>query len=143
MKEIVYPDGEKREVGDYELHVQCPWRLIHENVIAVGSYDYGIDMDENLDPLVASQSNQFVQDRWNVLFESMPLHALIVNDLIIDHLGGIKIFFTSGTCLELFPAASHRSECWRLFRSDANLIYVVGRCSKSLKFVVHGSEKWI
>src|SRR5512138_3471413 len=31
--------GEQKEVGEYALHVQCTWRITHQNGIVVGSHD--------------------------------------------------------------------------------------------------------
>jgi hypothetical protein len=38
---------EKKTIGDYGLHLQCPWRIINENEIIIGSEDVCEPIDEN------------------------------------------------------------------------------------------------
>jgi hypothetical protein len=119
---------ERGTVGEYALHVQCPWRIEGPDRIIMGRCDlwepaepsaennrdtWDYDGDENLqdrrlagllggyDPATRSFVNQTEQ--------------LVVEDVHADDYGGAAIRFSGGYQLVLFPAGT-RGEDWRLFR---------------------------
>jgi hypothetical protein len=110
--------GEEREVGEYSLNVQCPWRIAAPDQIIVGSADLyypksgsepgpGFDFDKHLnrrDALIA----EFFADRKD--FTVRAVRALLGFGLNID-LGG-------NFHLEIFPNDSINHEHWRIFESD-------------------------
>jgi hypothetical protein len=119
---------EKGTVGDYALHVQCPWRLEGPQGIVTGRTDLwepaedrsGIDWDtwdydqnENLqDKLVGEllggydpQTRSFVN----------PGDRLVVEAVQGDMYGGTTIALSGGFRLVLFPGGSC-GEDWRIFQ---------------------------
>jgi hypothetical protein len=112
---------ERGTVGDYGLHIQCPWRLEGPDGILTGHSDLwelaeaseGVDWGENLqdrqlgtllggyDPATRSFVNQ--------------TEHLVVEGVQADNCGGATIQLSGGYRLVLFPAGA-RGEDWRLFR---------------------------
>jgi len=46
QRQVVGHSGTSRAVGDYSLHVQCPWRIVRGDAIVVGSRDLYYPADE-------------------------------------------------------------------------------------------------
>jgi len=127
-------------VGDYALHIQCPWRIQGPEGIVTGRSDLwaaakaGDDMDWDT---WHYDKNENLQDRrigeW--LGGRDPLTGSFVNEtgsLVVeavraDVYGGAVIQLSGGYELVLFPGGS-TGEDWRLFRpgSDEPHFVIVG-----------------
>lgn len=125
--------GEEVEVGDYALHIQCPWRIVGAAGIVVGSQDRAYPGDE------ASDWEQFddekdparLEARLNLWLEQYRDSPLEVQRVEVDAVGGFRLFLASDFILETFPANSlcgEYSEHWRLFSP----------CDDTSHFVVTG-----
>jgi hypothetical protein len=111
-----------KSVGEFALHLQCPWRLTNENEIIVGNGDLyqqadeKADYDENYDYLT-----------FNANLRDVKLDKLIKDKTIkiisakADKFGGLEICFDNNITLTVFPdlASKADNENWRLidFRS--------------------------
>jgi hypothetical protein len=127
-------------VGEYALHVQCPWRMEGPDGIITGR----CDLWEPAEPSTAIdrdgwdyEADENLQDRrLSVLlggydpatrsFVNRTAH-LVVEDVRADGYGGAAIRFSGGYQLVLFPAGT-RGEDWRVFRpgTDEPHFVVVG-----------------
>lgn len=118
-----HPSG-KGTVGDFALHVQCPWRLVTTNQILTGSADYHEPAAEgeavNLDDY---QSGNLQRKRLQALFETYDAEtrslinqsdSLTVVSLHADRFGGLDLELSGGVRLQVFPDGS-RGENWRFF----------------------------
>ena len=121
---------EEIEVGEYALHVQCPWRIVGPHLIAIGSEDRNYPEDEK------SDWNDFDPDADRTLCEArmaawLHEHArapLKVERVEADRTGGFRLFLERGFVLEAFPANTLRGEefeHWRLFQSSQKDHFVV------------------
>lgn len=81
--------GNSKEVGEYAIHVQCPWRMSDGKSILHGSGD------DNITDL-------------NVSF--------VVESVDINNLGGFTILLQSATTLTVFPDFQEDGEYWRIFQ---------------------------
>jgi hypothetical protein len=124
---------ERGTVGDYALHIQCPWRLEGRQGIITGRADLWEPVDT---------AGGFDPDQWNYdtdgnlqdarlgeLFARDPLTRSLVNtgDQFVveaDRFGGVALELSGGYRLALFPAGT-RGECWRLFRPDNEAPHIV------------------
>ncbi len=113
-------------VGDFALHIQCPWRIETDNEILTGrsdlweprechegfSYDeWEYDKDGNLqDHLI----DQFVSEDDNRSVEAAAVQSN----------GAFTLVFSCGSRLVVFPSGSV-GEDWRLFRPDSNEQHLV------------------
>jgi hypothetical protein len=112
--------GEEIEIGEYALHVQCPWRIIGLNRIVVGYEDRNYPEDEDSDwqafnPDGPTRCEARVA-AWLREYSGSPL---IVERVEADAVGGFKLFLHHGFILEAFPADSLQgeySEHWRLLQ---------------------------
>ncbi len=97
--------GEDCEVGDFSLHIQCPWRILGPDGIIVGSEDCNYPEDENSDwqdydgegPSLC----EFRMAGWLQKYSKTPLK---VERVEADSVGGFKLFLQRGFVLEAFPA---------------------------------------
>lgn len=111
--------GERRVTGAVALHVQCPWRIVANARVAVGSADYRAIDDER-------EALDYIHDRLVALFKDEPT-VTAVEDL---QASGFRLWFSNHMFLDAVPAqsiADKYSEFWRLFRigSDAPHFVVV------------------
>ncbi len=119
-------------VGEYALHIQCPWRVEDAEGILTGKSDLwrpaivGPDFDWDSWDYETSQS---LQDKH---MESLlggydprtrsavnPRNDLVVETVQGDACGGAVITLSGGYRLILFPAGS-AGEDWRIFRPATN-----------------------
>jgi hypothetical protein len=121
--------GEAREVGEWALHLQCPWRFVRSGSVILASTDcyYYPEGDESYDwnrggeSLFDRRANQF-----NRVLETAEFH---VSALSVGECGAFQLMFTPEFHLAVFPSASDGSpfgEFWRLFEPGRdNRHYVV------------------
>ena len=124
-------------VGDYALHVQCPWRLDGPDGTVTGrddlwehatldvppddwSYEDGASLqDSRLGALLGtfdSRTGSWVNSG----------HKLRVTSVDASPQGDVTIEFSGGFRLYVFPARS-RGESWRLFRPHSESEHLVFR----------------
>lgn len=110
--------GNKIQVGEFGIHLQCPWRITKENILLVGSDDVAEQPDEN-----AEYDENF---DWDVqggnlrdvkMAEFLNSGKYIVESVKADNFGGFELLFNDNIRLTVFPASSNKniySEHWRL-----------------------------
>lgn len=127
--------GQEIEIGEFALHLQCPWRFTSETKIVIGSLDLYEPVDEN-----AEYDEHFDWDKPNgnlrdfKLQELIKTHELTAISVVADTFGSFEIVFSNGIKLSVFPAYSkvdQYSEYWRLLTNKA---------SNKSHFVVGGSD---
>jgi hypothetical protein len=118
---------DRGSVGDFALHIQCPWRIEGPDGIITGRLDLwepverGPEFDEEnwgYDTSPNLQDYQF--DQWLARQGS----SLVVEGVDADEFGGAAITFGQGFVLRLFPAGT-RGEDWRLFRPKTDVPHFV------------------
>jgi hypothetical protein len=112
--------GEPALVGDFGLHIQCPWRIVGLAGIVVGASDLYYPAGD--DPYNEPQGWHW--DRSGASRRDQKIHALfagrrddpftVLEATATDAFGGITIVLREGYRLELFPADSLPDEHWRL-----------------------------
>jgi hypothetical protein len=119
-------------VGEFALHVQCPWRFEGPDGILTGLSDLweppGASDDVDWDSWHYDR-NENLQDRQlGTLLGSYDSSTrsfvnqteyLVVEEVSADNCGGATIRLSGGYRLVLFPAGS-RGEDWRLFRAGTD-----------------------
>ena len=119
--------GHSVEVGKYALHITCPWRLVDQATIIVGSDDMCIPPGEQRgcnEPHSAGPS-RFGQ-RATLWFEQYNGRGPIVASVRADVFGGFNLGLSQDQALEVFPADSFTDdERWRLFATDDQRNFVV------------------
>ena len=120
---------DRGSVGDFALHVQCPWRIEGPNGIVTGRLDLwdpveeNAPFDENWDYEKSPNLQDARLERWLARSEL----SLVVKSVDADEFGGAAISFGQGFVLRLFPAGI-RGEDWRLFqpKSDGPHLVISG-----------------
>jgi len=122
----------ERQIGEFGIHLQCPWRISKGNILLVGSDDLLEQPDEN-----AEYDENFdwdVQDgnlRDVKLKDFLNSGKYIVESVKADNIGGFELLFTDNIKLTVFPSLSSKnqySEYWRMLdnRNTNNSHFVVG-----------------
>lgn len=114
--------GGTREVTEFALHVQCPWRLCDSERVLIGSVDiyYPADLPES-DPVPDSFNWDIAgANRCDRFFQSfMAVRAVVpifVTTVDTDQFGGFRLNFSASFQIEAFPNGGTPSEEWRLFK---------------------------
>lgn len=110
-------DGKANNIGEFALHLQCPWRLTNENEIIVGNGDLYQQADEK-----AAYDENYDYLKFNANLRDVKLDKLIKDKSIkiisakADKFGGLKICFDNNIILTVFPdlASKADNENWRL-----------------------------
>jgi len=117
---------DRGSVGEFALHVQCPWRIEGPEGIVTGRLDLWEPV-ENIAPFDENwnyEESPNLQDarleRW--LAENDGF--LVVKGVDADEFGGAAISFDRGFVLRMFPAGT-RTEDWRLFRPKTGAAHLV------------------
>lgn len=123
-----------REVTEYALHLQCPWRFIKDNKIILGSSDiyepnnsaYDHDPEWNWDEFERDISEQsvFCVNSMKIKEDLLPL---TVKNVISHEGGDLKIEFNKNVVFEVFINGLKRIEYWRFidFKKESYAHYVV------------------
>ncbi|MGA3235032.1 MAG: hypothetical protein ABSG03_01915 [Bryobacteraceae bacterium] len=148
-------------VGQFALHIQCPWRVVTPDRIVTGSPDYWYPADESLD------WDEWEKDRTTRRSSSAPpslqekrlldlfcgydpdtgacvniTERLVVEAVGADNYGGVQIEFSGDCSLQLFPAStceSSHGENWRLFEPGSDADHFVAMPNGALERVGQSS----
>jgi len=113
-------------IGDFALHVQCPWRIEGPDGIVTGRMDLwepaeeDSPFDEDWDYEKSPNLQDTRLERWLAEHES----ALVVETIDADEFGGASIGLGQDFVLRIFPAGT-RGEDWRLFRPKSGLPHLI------------------
>jgi len=114
-------------VGEYALHILCPWRFENETGIVTGSSDlyrpsdqnkelnddFDWEHDDNLQDQQLRQILNGYDERTRQIVNSTSL--LVVSAGEADLNGGFWLKLSGGYRLVVFPTGT-RDEAWRIFR---------------------------
>jgi hypothetical protein len=108
-----------RQVGDFSLHLQCPWRLCAGSRILIGSSDVYYPADLPYTEPIPKGFDWDVagENRCDRFFESFvrshssaPLRVISVT---ADDFGGFRLALSEDHSLDVFPDTGVANEVWR------------------------------
>jgi hypothetical protein len=128
-----HPSG-KGTIGQFALHIQCPWRIVTREGILTGSADC-YEPTEVGGEVVANdrQKGNLQQKRLGDLLRSYDASThswvnstgqLIVRSVLVDDFAGFELELSGGFRLQVFPDGS-RGEDWRFFAPGSEEGHVV------------------
>jgi hypothetical protein len=114
--------GRTREVSQYALHIQCPWRIVQDGRLLVGRADWQwppLGSDVSYGDFIEADAPR---SRREDFFDEIGLHIghEVVN-VVGSETGDLRIVLTDGCALEVFPDSASTSpdelhdEHWRFF----------------------------
>jgi hypothetical protein len=113
-------------VGDFAIHVQCPWRIEGPEGIVTGRSDLWepADADVPFDEKWHYDKSPNLQDLRldGLLIQSVK--PFVVEKVDADEFGGVAICLSQGYVLRLFPAGT-RGEDWRFFQPTRDAPHLV------------------
>ena len=124
------------DIPEFSLHVQCHWRIITHDpkpTIVVGSRDLYYPADPTVDP----EDENFHYDEpwanicdWHVksVMDEHKSCALVVESIEADDVGSLRICFTDGFMLDLFPDTSCHGGCGEHFAAVVRTKSTALRC---------------
>ena len=112
--------GKAYWVGEFALHVQCPWRIVREDGVVVGSQDlyYPAEYDPKIGVPEEFDWNRDPTRCYHLLsalFDN-ETREFIVQAIDVGSAGGVRVLLNHGLALEVFPCDSLEREHWRLFK---------------------------
>jgi hypothetical protein len=113
-------------VGDWALHLQCPWRIEGPEGIVTGRLDLWEPVEENgpVDATWNYETSPNLQDARLEQWLKRPEAARVVRGVDADAFGGASLSFDQGYVLRLFPAGTC-GEDWRLFSPTSDHPHLV------------------
>jgi hypothetical protein len=127
-----HPSG-KGTIGQYALHIQCPWRIVtaqcalripEADLMITGSGDFFEPAEEGVEVSNENRVTTSLQEKLlSTLFEQFDTETrsrvnvsdrLVVEQVEADDYGGFNMHLSGGFRLQVFPSAKHH-EHWRLF----------------------------
>lgn len=120
LREAMRPGIATRTVGEYALHVQCPWRFTGPDGILTGSGD--LYSPAGSEPRTILEGFDWkrpgvtrLDERVAALFSERG-GELVVREVRADAVGGLVADLGADHTLEVFPHGTASREFWRLFR---------------------------
>lgn len=120
-------------IGEYGLHLQCPWRITQGATIMVASRDLsyaaGDDPYQGYEDFDPDKEPNRRDERISALFASWADRPPVVEVLEADLVGGFSLSLTGRYTLDVFPSDSLGREHWRFLpnRSKGDHFVVTGR----------------
>jgi hypothetical protein len=113
-------------VGDFALHVQCPWRIEGPDGLVTGRLDLWEPVENNapFDENWGYEKSPNLQDARLEWWLAENDGFLVVRGVDADEFAGAAIRFDRGFVLRMFPAGT-RGEDWRLFRPKTGAPHLV------------------
>jgi hypothetical protein len=128
LRETVSPLGQKRETGEWALHIQCAWRFCQSGRIVVANGDfYHSPSGDPLDDWDTFGKSAFdaTVARLGEDFSGSRPHVTMIR---ADDIGGFSLQLTGNYQLDVFPSDSFADrEHWRLFQPGAGHKHFVFR----------------
>jgi hypothetical protein len=119
LRSVVDRRGNNRQVGEWALHLQCPWRFVQfgDLVLASSDFYYDAETGEKLDR-DSDQESVFHRNmkRLNLLIESGEIVVSIVQS---SEAGAFDLIFDRDLKLSVMPVESGGEKCgesWRFFQ---------------------------
>src|ERR1700674_3899295 len=114
--------GNTQEVGEFALHVQCPWRITQKEQVVVGSQDlyYPANYrdEEDVPPEFDWERDLNRLDKLvRSVFEN-AMQGFIVQTIEVAAAGSLHIALSEDLSLDVLPCDSLSHEYWRLFEPD-------------------------
>jgi len=131
-RKVLDRNGKEEEVGDYALHVECTWRIIHGDRVFVGRQDlyYPAEYDQGK-PYPEDFDWEHDPNRHDKLLDSLfenGTREFMATDVEVGAAGSFHVLLGGNFSLEVFPSNSLSGEQWRLFepRRDKPHFVVTG-----------------
>jgi len=117
LREVPTRSGGTKTVGDWALHIQCPWRLARQGEIVVASSDFYYNFaGDPLDDWDKSGKSRF-DHAAAALSAEFEVNGPAVLSVTPDSFGGFTLWFAYYYHLDVFPNSSYPStEHWRIFQ---------------------------
>lgn len=112
-----FRDGAERQVGEYALHLQCPWRIVSGDHIVIAALDvYKPQSGQEGNPEFNwDRDGNLLQERAKTFFED-GTRKYAVEQVHAGGAGALRLLLQVGFWLEIYPCDSEEDEYWRLFQ---------------------------
>ena len=129
---LVSDEGNWLNIGQFGLHLQCPWRLAKNHTLLVGEADVYEQPNEEAD---YDEEFEWDRDMGNLRDQKLATliqqKGLLVMSVKVDNFGGFELVFENQVKLIVFPTLSSKAdggEYWRLIgnQSAESSHFVVG-----------------
>ena len=113
--------GQKKEVGEYALHVQCAWRIRQGDRIVVAARDLYHPPEENA-PLQDFDWQVLGGNRRDARIQELfqnETRQFFVREVQAGEAGSFTLILDDAYALEVFPNDSLSGEHWRIFKPSA------------------------
>lgn len=128
LRTVATRDGGTKEVGEWALHLQCPWRFIRNGQVVLGSSDFyyraedgeAMDRDSAADSLFSVKASRL--DRY------LSSEVVKIVDIHFSGAGAFELRMGDGLVFSAMPTESPEvsdAERWRLFQPSTDFPHFV------------------
>lgn len=115
--------GENEKRAQYSLHIQCPLRIIHNEIKQIGSGDIyepcsTMKYAENFDWDI--QGANLFDEKARIIAKELLLNEITVTDIKCSETGDVRIYLSNGYIVEMFTNTSGAVEEWRFFETGSD-----------------------
>lgn len=125
---IINRRGKEVLKGTYAIHVQCPWRIVDQNLSTILLTSSDI-YHPNSKFEVNNEFNWDIQgnNRFDEKVTKWKAHnkSVFVNEIEISSIGDLRIILNNGEVIEIFINKSTNTECWRFFECGTKKQHMV------------------
>jgi hypothetical protein len=105
-----------RALGEYELQIECPWRLTSPEGIVVGAEDRQRPATGSAQEWDREEAESLCDAKLRGFMNRTTEEERVVEKIEGDVAGGFRLVLKNGCALEVFPCDSSGREGWRIVR---------------------------
>ena len=127
MRQVPSIDGGKKWVGEWALHLQCPWRVVRNERDFLASKDMWLDADGK--PMARMPDDPFgtlFDDTVWWLRQNLPRNAPWIKSVATFETSGFVLLLSDLSKIEV--TTHGKGEQWRLFRPATEHPHFVAEC---------------
>jgi len=128
MRSVVDRKGKERKVGEWALHLQCPWRFMRLGTVVLGSSDFYYDAVTGEKYDWESKAESVFHRNSKELNRMIEAEKVTVSVARCTEAGAFDLVFDHDLKLSVMPVESSRhayDESWRFFVPSGDLAHYV------------------
>jgi hypothetical protein len=122
---ITRHNGSSYTGGDYALHIQSPWRIVCRGLLVTGIDD--LYCSSNGEYTGKQSKDCLFQTRIELLQNRVDFYGSVVQEILFDDFGGLKIQLENDITIESFACCSSNDgwEYYRFFKPGSDEDHLV------------------
>ena len=116
--------GQPKHVGEWALHLQCPWYFTQNGVVILADSDFYYDTNTDTQLEYYSDKSSAFQENARELNDKIKATHIAVHTILYGESGAFDLLFNEDLKLTVIPAKAYKDvvdvEAWRLFEPNSS-----------------------